>query len=112
MIIKQCNHENVSVSKLINSILDNNRINVMSIDYNFTELNYINSQNEEIRKISTSIFSKQMKIISILKFSMILLINSLKKNNNQEIQINLSIVYGIGPKVQDLKILKRKLLKN
>ena len=68
-LFKQCNHENVSVFKLINSILDNNRISVMSIDYIFTVLNYINSPNEEIRKISTSIFSKQMKIISILKFS-------------------------------------------
>ena len=68
-LFKQCNHENVSVFKLINSILDNNRISVMSIDYIFTVLNYINSSNEEIRKISTSIFSKQMKIISILKFS-------------------------------------------
>ena len=65
MIIKQCNHENASVSKLINSILDNNRINVMSIDYNFTELNYINSPNEEIRKISTSIFQKNENYFNI-----------------------------------------------
>ena len=68
-LFKQCNHKNVSVFKLINSILDNNKISVVSIDYIFTVLNYINSPNEEIRKISTSIFSKQMKIISILKFS-------------------------------------------
>ena len=68
-LFKQCNHKNTSVFQLINSILDNNKISVVSIDYIFTVLNYINSPNEEIRKISTSIFSKQMKIISILKFS-------------------------------------------
>ena len=68
-LFKQFNHKNTSVFKLINSILDNNKISIVSIDYIFTVLNYINSPNEEIRKISTSIFSKQMKIISILKFS-------------------------------------------
>ena len=68
-LFKQCNHKNTSFFKLINSILDNNKISIISIDYIFTVLNYINSPNEEIRKISTSIFSKQMKIISILKFS-------------------------------------------
>ena len=68
-LFKQCDHKNISIFKLINSILDNNQISIISIDYIFTVLNYINSQNEEIRKISTSIFSKQMKIISILKFS-------------------------------------------
>ena len=68
-LFKQFNHKNTSVFKLINSILDNNKISIISIDYIFIVLNYINSPNEEIRKISTSIFSKQMKIISILKFS-------------------------------------------
>ena len=68
-LFTQVNHENISIFKLINSILENNKISIMSIDYIFTVLNYINSPNEEIRKISTSIFSKQMKIISILKFS-------------------------------------------
>ena len=68
-LFKQCNHKNTSFFKLINAILDNNKISIISIDYIFTVLNYINSPNEEIRKISTSIFSKQMKIISILKFS-------------------------------------------
>ena len=68
-LFKQCNPKNSSVFKLINSILDNNKISIVSIDYIFTVLNFINASNEEIRKISTSIFSKQMKIISILKFS-------------------------------------------
>ena len=68
-LFAQVNHQNISIFKLINSILENNKISIMSIDYIFTVLNYINSPNEEIRKISTSIFSKQMKIISILKFS-------------------------------------------
>ena len=68
-LFNHCNHKNVSIFKLINSILDNNKISIVSIDYIFTVLNFINSPNEEIRKISTSIFSKQMKIISILKFS-------------------------------------------
>ena len=68
-LFKQCNNKNTSFFKLINAILDNNKISIISIDYIFTVLNYINSPNEEIRKISTSIFSKQMKIISILKFS-------------------------------------------
>ena len=68
-LFTQVNHDNVSIFKLINSILEDNKISIMSIDYIFTVLNYINSPNEEIRKISTSIFSKQMKIISILKFS-------------------------------------------
>ena len=68
-LFNQCNNKNISIFKLINSILDNNKISIISIDYIFTVLNYINSPNEEIRKTSTSIFSKQMKIISILKFS-------------------------------------------
>ena len=68
-LFKQCNAKNSSVFKLLNSILNNNKISIASIDYIFTVLNYINVSNEEIRKISTSIFSKQMKIISILKFS-------------------------------------------
>ena len=68
-LFTQVNHNNFSIFKLINSILENNKISIMSIDYIFTVLNYINSPNEEIRKVSTSIFSKQMKIISILKFS-------------------------------------------
>ena len=68
-LFKKVNHENVCIFKLINSILENNKISIMSIDYIFTVLSFINSPNEEIRKISTSIFSKQMKIISILKFS-------------------------------------------
>ena len=68
-LFTQINHQNISIFKLINSILENNEISIMSIDYIFTVLNYINSPNEEIRKISTAIFSKQMKIISILKFS-------------------------------------------
>ena len=68
-LFTQINHQNISIFKLINSILENNEISIMSIDYIFIVLNYINSPNEEIRKISTAIFSKQMKIISILKFS-------------------------------------------
>lgn len=68
-LFNQCNNKNYSIFKLINSILDNNKISIVSIDYIFTVLNFINSSDEEIRKISTSIFSKQMKIISILKFS-------------------------------------------
>ena len=63
------NNENLYVFNLINSILENDKISILSIDYVFTVLNYINSPKEEIRKLSTSIFSKQMKIISILKFS-------------------------------------------
>ena len=68
-LFTQVNHDNVSIFKLLNAILEDDKISIMSIDYIFTVLNYINSPNEEIRKISTSIFSKQMKIISILKFS-------------------------------------------
>ena len=68
-LFNQVNHDNVSIFKLINAILEDNKISIMSIDYIFKVLNYINSPNEIIRKISTSIFSKQMKIISILKFS-------------------------------------------
>ena len=68
-LFSKVNQENESLFNLINSILENDKISILSIDYVFNVLNYINSPKEEIRKLATSIFSKQMKIISILKFS-------------------------------------------
>ena len=85
-LFDKVNHDDVSLFNLINAILENNKISIMSIDYIFTVLNYINSSNEEIRKISTSIFSKQMKIISILKFSDNYSQITEKNNNTQSLQ--------------------------
>ena len=105
-LFKQVNTNNISIFKLINSILEDEKISIASIDDIFVVLGHINSQIEEIRKISTSIFSKQMKIISILKFSDNY--NEITKSNSNV--KSLQFISNIfNQNINDMKELKIKL---
>lgn len=64
-LFNQCNNKNYSIFKLINSILDNNKISIVSIDYIFTVLNFINSSDEEIRKYQHLFFKTNENNINI-----------------------------------------------
>ena len=65
---ERSSEHNFFILTIIEQILQNNTVAIQSIDYIFTTLNYINHKDSTIRSMATSIFSKQMKIISMLKF--------------------------------------------
>ena len=62
------NEEHILFFNIINLVLKDDKIKTNSIDFIFTILHYINNKNEKIRKHAITIFSEQMKIISLLKF--------------------------------------------
>lgn len=59
---------NIFILQILDLVLQDNKLSTMSIDFIFISLKYINHKKQEIRSLATSIFSKQMKIISMLKF--------------------------------------------
>ena len=105
-LFKQVNTKNTSIFKLINSMLEDDKISIASIDHIFVVLTHINSQIEEIRKISTSIFSKQMKIISILKFSDNYNEIAKRNSNSKSLQFISNI---FNQNINDMKEVKIKL---
>ena len=62
------NEEHVLYFNIIYHVLKNEKLKTNSIDFIFIILHYINNKNEKIRKFAITIFSDQMKIISMLKF--------------------------------------------
>ena len=106
-LFNSLNNQKIFYFNLILSILiKNEKIRTASIDYIFLSLKHINNKNEKIRKISTQIFSNQMKIISILKFD----------NNYEELNKNTHNIKSLefinkifSQEMYDIKELKIKI---